>query len=132
MSDLHADATAPSDVMTAPDDLGSASAETERIIRSGTFWVGAVLVAAAAGLGPLLGSGWRPSLLSDGGQLAWWAGLFLGVLGLAGLVWAGCPTLGFTVDEAWKQKRMSVRAGILLSVIGLVIAGVAVMLGPVG
>ncbi|MGV3714359.1 hypothetical protein [Pseudolysinimonas sp.] len=106
-------------------------AETERIIRSGTLWLAAVVVTAALLLGPAVAAGWRPTDLPSGEQLAWWIGAVGAGLGTAALVWAGCPTLGYPVAEAWKQKRMSIRFGIVASLAGMAICGLAVLIAPV-
>lgn len=131
MTDVQTPETSSLDTVRATPHIESAEAETERIIRSGTIWLGAVIVTAALLLGPSVAAGWRPTDLPSGEQLAWWIGAVVAGLGTAALVWAGCPTLGYTVDDAWKQKRMSIRFGIVASLAGMVISGLAVLLAPV-
>jgi hypothetical protein len=121
--------------LTSPDvtthDIESAEAEVERIIRSGTIWVGALVVAVALLLGPAVAAGWRPGDLPIQEQAVWWFGSAIAAGGLAALVWAGCPTLGYPVEQAWRQKRRCVRAGIVAALAGMTIAGLAVLLAPV-
>lgn len=119
-------------VPVAVPAIETPEAETERIIRSGTIWLAAVVVTAALLLGPSVAAGWRPSDLPSGEQLAWWIGAVAAGLGTAALVWAGCPTLGYPVAEAWRQKRMSIRFGVVASLAGMAISGLAVLLAPVG
>jgi hypothetical protein len=111
-------------------NIESAEAETERIIRSGTIWVAAVAVTAALLLGPSVAAGWRPADLPAPEQLVWWLGTAVAAAGLGALVWAGCPTLGYPVAEAWRQKRRCVRFGIVASLGGIAIAGLAVLAVP--
>ena len=111
-------------------DLGSPEAETERIIRSGTIWLAAVIVTAALLLGPAVAAGWRPADLPLQDQVAWWTGAVAAGVGIAALVWAGCPTLGFPVAEAWRQKRVCIRLGIVASLGGMTLAGLAVLVVP--
>lgn len=112
-------------------DVESPEAEVERIIRSGTIWVGALVVAVALLLGPSVAAGWRPADLPLEEQVVWWFGAAVTGGGLAALVWAGCPTLGYPVEQAWRQKRRCVRAGIVASLAGMTISGLAVVLAPV-
>lgn len=106
-------------------------AETERIIRSGTIWLGAVIIAAALLLGPSVAAGWRPSALPVPFDLAWWLGALAASVGIGLLVWAGCPVLGFRLAEAHRQKVPSIRIGIVMSLSGIAFAGLAVLLAPV-
>lgn len=115
----------------APAPIEGAEAETERIIHSATIWLGAVIVTAALLLGPSVAAGWRPAALPLQEQVAWWFGTIVAAGGTAALVWAGCPTLGYPVAQAWRQKRICVRAGIVASLAGMVIAGLSVLLAPV-
>lgn len=105
-------------------------AETERIIRTGTIWTAAGLVAAAAALGPLLASGWRPADLPVVADVAWWVGTVAATVGLALLVWAGCPVPSFTIEEAHRQKVFSIRVGIAMTLGGMVLAAFAVLVSP--
>jgi len=57
------------------DPFESPEAETARIIRTGTIWLAAAVVAPAVALGPLLASGWRPSHLPVPAAIIWWIGV---------------------------------------------------------
>jgi hypothetical protein len=106
------------------------AAEVQRIDFTGTIWFGATLIATAIPLGGLLASGWRPSALGDGLVELWWVGAALMVVGMAGLVWAGCPVAGFPLPVADRQKAITIRAGIVLYGVGAVAAVLAVLLSP--
>lgn len=112
-------------------DLESAEAETQRIIHSATIWLAALAVTAALLLGPAVAAGWRPADLPLEDQPVWWGGVVIAAVGLASLVWAGCPTLGYPVQQAWVQKRICVRIGIVASLVGMALAGLVVLLTPV-
>lgn len=114
-----------------PAHIESAEAETERIIRSATIWLGAIIVTAALLLGPSVAAGWRPGDLPLQEQAVWWFGTIVATAGVAALVWAGCPTLGYPVAQAWRQKRICVRVGIVASLVGIAVAGLSVLLAPV-
>lgn len=111
-------------------DLESAESETSRIIRSGTIWLAAVVITAALLLGPAVAAGWRPADLPLQQHVAWWFGAVVAAVGVGALVWAGCPTLGYPVAQAWRQKRVCIRVGIVASLVGMTIAGLAVLLSP--
>jgi len=113
-------------------DIRSPDAETTRIIRSGTVWLAAVVIAAALLLAAAVDSGWRPTDLEQPWYAVWWFGASLATVGTALLMWAGCPTLGFTVEQAYRQKRRSIRAGISLSLIGMALGALAVLATPAG
>ena len=106
----------------------SPQAETARIIRTGTIWTAAVIVAPAVALGPLLGSGWRPSQLALPAAVVWWVGVVAAAIGTALLVWAACPVLGFPLEQARVQKIYSIRVGIVTNLSGMFLAALAVML----
>lgn len=112
-------------------DIESAEAETQRIIQSATIWLAALAVTAALLLGPSVAAGWRPADLPLQDQPVWWGGAVIAAAGLASLVWAGCPTLGYPVQQAWVQKRICVRVGIVASLVGMALAGLVVLLAPV-
>ncbi|MFD1723058.1 hypothetical protein [Amnibacterium endophyticum] len=112
------------------EEFESTAAETGRIIRAGTIWTAAAVVAPAAGLGPLVASGWRPSVLPVPLDVAWWAGAVVASAGLALLVWAGCPVLGFRLPDADRQKVFSIRVGVVLNLSGLAVVALAVLLSP--
>ena len=111
-------------------DVESPALETQRIIRTGTIWLAAAALAPAIGLGPLLASGWRPLGLPSLAELGFWLGAVAAALGLAALVWAGCPVLGFRLAEAYKQKVVCIRVGIVLNLSGMTLAGLAILLTP--
>ncbi|MGN6326859.1 hypothetical protein [Pseudolysinimonas sp.] len=114
----------------APDPVDTPAAETQRIVQSGTIWLAAVLVTSAVGLGPLLASGWRPSDLPMLAALGFWLGVVTAAAGTASLIWAGCPTLGFPLMQAWKQKVYCVRFGIVSAVSGMALVGFSLLVSP--
>ena len=91
----------------------------------------AAVIAPAAALGPLLASGWRPSQLILPAAIAWWVGAVAAGIGIALLVWAACPVLGFPLEQAHPQKIVSIRVGIVVYLSGMTVAGLAVLLSPV-
>ena len=109
----------------------SLDAETDRIIRTGTIWTAAAVIAPALILGPMLGTGWRPSLLPLPASVFFWIGVIAAGVGLALLIWAGCPVLGFPLAQANAQKIFSIRVGIVLNIAGMALAGLALLLSPV-
>jgi uncharacterized membrane protein YbhN (UPF0104 family) len=111
-------------------DLESVEAETARIMHTGTIWLGAVIVAAALLLGPSVAAGWRPGQLAVPLDVGWWLGALAAAAGVALLVWAGCPVMGFPLAEAHRQKVPSIRIGIVLSLSGIAFAGLMVLLAP--
>jgi hypothetical protein len=117
---------------TSTPAVTSPQAEVQRIMRTGTVWAAAGALAPALALGPLVATGWRPAELPLLGATAWWVGVVAAAVGLALLVWAGCPVLGFGLDEALTQKIFSIRVGIVLNLGGMALAGLAVLLSPGG
>ena len=113
------------------DSFESAGAETARIIRTGTIWTATALLTPAIALGPLLASGWRPTHLPLVFGVMWWVGVVAAAIGLALLIWAGCPVLGFPLEQAHRQKIFSIRSGIVLNAAGMAVAGLSVLLAPV-
>jgi hypothetical protein len=109
-------------------DLESPEAETERIMRTGPIWLGAVTISAAMLLGPSVAAGWRPADLPAPFDAAWWFSAMIATVGVGLLVWAGCPVPGFTLERAHRQKVFSIRVGVVLSLGGMVLAGAAVLL----
>ncbi|MFD1723062.1 hypothetical protein [Amnibacterium endophyticum] len=63
-------------------------------------------------------------------DVAWWAGAVVASAGLALLVWAGCPVLGFRLPDADRQKVFSIRVGVVLNLSGLAVVALAVLLSP--
>lgn len=114
----------------ALDPVETPAAETQRIIRSGTIWLVAALLTPAIGLGPLLASGWRPVDLPMWAGVIFWLGVVTAAAGTASLIWAGCPTLGFPLMQAWRQKMYCIRAGIVLDVSGMALVGFVLLVTP--
>jgi hypothetical protein len=108
----------------------SLEAETDRIIRTGTIWTAAAVIAPALILGPLFAAGWRPTQLPTFAAVFWWIGVIAAAVGVALLIWAGCPVLGFPLAQANAQKIFSIRVGIVLDVSGMALAGLALLLSP--
>ena len=119
-------------VSSVSQPFESLEAETDRIIRTGTIWTAAAVIAPALILGPLLGSGWRPNALPAAGEVFWWIGVIAAAVGVGLLIWAGCPVLGFPLAQANAQKIFSIRVGIVLNVSGMALAGLALLLSPAG
>jgi hypothetical protein len=115
---------------SAIEPMESPAAETERIIRTGTIWLAAALLAPAVGLGPLLASGWRPTDLPVWGATMFWAGIVAAAVGTASLIWAGCPTLGVPLLQAHSLKQYCIRAGIVLFASGAALVGFALLVSP--
>ncbi len=116
--------------MRVSDPFTSAEAETARIIRTGTIWTAAAVISPAIALGPLLGSGWRPTQLPLPAAIIWWIGVLGAAVGVALLVWAACPVLGFPLEQAHPQKIFSIRVGIVLNLSGMTLAALALLLTP--
>ena len=112
------------------DPFESSTAETARIIRTGTIWTAASVISSATALGPLLASGWRPTHFPVPAAIVWWVGVLAAGVGLALLVWAACPVLGFPLEQAHVQKIFSIRVGIVLNLGGMALAGLALLLSP--
>lgn len=110
------------------DSFETLEAETDRIIRTGTIWTAAAVIAPALILGPMLAAGWRPDHLPGFAETFWWIGAIGAAIGVALLIWAGCPVLGFPLAQANAQKIFSIRVGIVLNVSGMAVAGLAVLL----
>jgi hypothetical protein len=112
-------------------DVTSKAVETQRIISTGTVWVAAAMIAPGLVLGPLLAAGWRPTDLPTVAGFAFWLGTVAAAIGLALLVWAACPVLGFPLEEAYRQKIHSMRIGIVVNLAGMALAGLALLFSPV-
>ncbi len=50
---------------------------------------------------------------------------------MALLIWAGCPVLGFGLRDAYRQKVFCIRVGIVTTLSGFTLAGLAILLSPV-
>jgi hypothetical protein len=112
------------------DPVASQPEELRRIMSTGTIWTAAGMIAPALVLGPLLASGWRPAELDLAAALVWWLGAGVGAVGLCLLVWAGCPVLAYTPQNAYKQKVFCIRVGIVMNLAGMAIAGLVVVVQP--
>jgi hypothetical protein len=112
------------------ESFTSTTAELRRIDFTGTIWFAAAIVATAVPLGSLLAANWRPSELPPPLGALWWIGAALTLVGTAALAWAGCPVLGFTPEEADRQKSLCVRAGVALYLGGTVIAALSLIASP--
>ena len=106
------------------------SAELRRTLYSGTVWFAAAIIAAGIPLSGLLAQGWRPADLPVPADLVWWFGAAIALIGTAGLGWAGCPILAWDAETALRQKKLCIRGGMVLYLIGTVAASVAVLAVP--
>ena len=112
------------------DPVASQPEELKRIMSTGTIWAAAGMIAPALVLGPLLASGWRPVELEFAAFIVWWVGAAVGAIGLCLLVWAGCPVLAYTPQNAYRQKVFCIRVGIVMNLAGMTIAGLVVVVQP--
>jgi len=104
------------------DPVAEQPEELRRIMSTGTIWTAAAVIAPGLVLGPLLGSGWRPYELPLAAAIVWWIGVAAAAIGLCLLVWAGCPVLAFTPQDAYKQKVFCIRVGIVTNLAGMTVA----------
>ncbi|GAB3605078.1 hypothetical protein GCM10027413_04870 [Conyzicola nivalis] len=118
------------DAIAGTVDDESDSAELRRILFSGTVWFAAAVISAGIPLSGLLAAGWRPADLPLPADLVWWGGAAIALIGVAGLGWAGCPVLAWDAATALKQKRLCIRGGMVLFLLGTVAASVAVLAVP--
>ena len=125
-----ADPTAHGGDAYRTDPVASQPEELRRIMHTGTVWSAAAMLAPALVLGPLLASGWRPAELEFPGNLFFWVGAASGAIGLCLLIWAACPVLAYTPQNAYKQKVFCVRVGIVMNMIGMALAGLIVVVQP--
>lgn len=112
------------------DPVASQPEELRRIMTTGTVWTAAGMLAPALVLGPLLAVGWRPAELELAAAIVWWLGAASGAIGLCLLIWAGCPVLAYTPQNAYRQKVFCIRVGIVMNVAGMAIAGLVVVVQP--
>lgn len=101
-------------------DLMSDRVEVQRIDRTGTIWFAATLIGVAIVAASLVLSGWRPAQLPEPAQVAWWIGFGAVTLGLGGIGYAGCPIYWGNVSVAHAQKSVTIRAGLVLFLLGSV------------
>jgi hypothetical protein len=99
------------------------------VVSTGSIWFAAAAVTAAVGTTGLLAAGWRPGDLPALAEVAWWAGAVLVVLGSFGLAWAGCPVVTDDPGSAAARKSLSIRAGLVAFLAGMVVSALAVLLG---
>lgn len=106
----------------------SPEAELRRMVYAGTIWFAAVLVAAVIGMAGVLVSGWRPSELPPGAGAVWWLGATAWLVSLGNLAWAGCPTLGFPLRNAVKQKQVCSRIGVMSAIVAAALTALPLLL----
>jgi len=134
-------ATRPSEITNSPlwvndekvpHDLMTPEKNVQRIMWTGTAWFGVAVGAVAITLGFLLGSGWRPAVLSTGLEVLWWLGAALVTFAIGLIGWSGCPILEVDVPTADRNKTRTMQLGTLLFIVGGAVAMLAVLLGPAG
>lgn len=103
----------------------------QRIMWTGTAWFAVAAGSVAVTTGFLLGSGWRPAILSVGLEVVWWIGAALVFLSVGLIGWSGCPILEVSVRVADRNKTRTMQLGTLLFILGGAAALLAVLLGPV-
>lgn len=108
----------------------SPAGEIERVVFSATVWLAAGVIAPGLVLGPLLAAGWRPSALPLLAAVFFWLGAGIAAVGLALLIWAGCPVLRADLQTADRRKMNAVRIGIPADVAGMAVALLAILLSP--
>jgi len=82
------------------DSFESLEAETDRIIRTGTVWTAAAVIAPALILGPMLAAGWRPDHLPGFAETFWWIGAIGAAIGVALLLIMFVPWLTQALPHA--------------------------------
>lgn len=112
------------------DDLMAPVQNVQRIMRTGTVWFAAALVAIALFMGPLLASGWRPADLPSSLETIWWLGA-VGVVASLGLIgWSGCPILEVDVPTASRNKSRTMQLGTATLIVATTLCVFAMMAGP--
>ena len=112
---------------TIPEHLMSDEVEVQRIDRTGTIWFVGTLLATALAVAAIILSGWRPSVLPEDAEAAWWIGAVLNAIGLAAVGYAGCPIYWGNVRIAHAQKSVAIRAGLVTYLLGSVVATFALL-----
>jgi hypothetical protein len=112
------------------EQLMTPEANVQRIMWTGTIWFAAAVGSVGVGLGLLLSSGWRPSVLTGGDAVVWWVAFGLVVLSLGLIGWSGCPILEVNVTTADRNKTRTMQAGTLLFILGSAAAAFSVLIGP--
>lgn len=116
------------DLLAGSVDETSDAAELRRIDFTGTMWFGAAVIAIAVTVGSVTASGWKPDAQVPGIEALWWVGSLAVVLAVAAFGWAGCPVLGFPLHVADRQKRLCMRAGVVLFFGGGLFTSLALLL----
>ncbi|MGA1836143.1 hypothetical protein VD659_04345 [Herbiconiux sp. 11R-BC] len=111
-------------------DLMTPEKNVQRIMWTGTAWFAAAVGSVAIVMGPLLASGWRPSVLTEGGGVLFWVGSAFVALSIGLIGWSGCPILEVSVPVADHNKTRTMQVGTLLFIVGGAAAMVAILLGP--
>jgi hypothetical protein len=114
------------------NDLMAPARNVRRIMVTGTVWFGVAVLAVAIVAGSLLGSGWRPAVLSGGVEVLFWVGALVVALSLGLIGWSGCPILEVDVPTADRNKTRTMQLGVLCFILGGAATLFAVLLGPVG
>ncbi|GAA0965100.1 hypothetical protein [Frigoribacterium faeni] len=114
------------------NDLMSPEQNVQRIMWTGTLWFMAAVGSAAVGLGLLLASGWRPSVLPTGLAVLFWTAFGIVALSIGMIGWSGCPILEVDVPTADRNKTLTMQGGTLFFIVGMTAATAAVLLGPAG
>lgn len=125
-----ADPTRPGGDAYRTDPVASQPEELRRIMQTGTVWSAASMLAPGLVLGPLLASGWRPAELEFPAAIFWWVAAAAGAIGVCLLIWAACPVLAYTPQNAYRQKVFCVRVGIVMTMVGMTLAGLIVVVQP--
>lgn len=111
-------------------ELMTPEKNVKRIMRTGTIWFAAAVVAVGLFMGVLLASGWRPAQLGAFDQALWWVGALIVVVSIGLIGWSGCPILEVDVPTADRNKTKTMQFGTALFIIGGAIAVFAVLVGP--
>ncbi|WP_104131157.1 hypothetical protein [Cryobacterium sp. M91] len=124
--------TAEPDRQSSPENVSSPTSELRRIDFTGAIWFAATIIATTVPLGGMLAAGWHPSDSIPVLAVVWWVGATAIVVGIASLVWAGCPVLGSSLEKADRQKSFCIRAGVVLYLGGTGAAIFALLINPGG
>jgi hypothetical protein len=111
------------------EDMMSNEVELRRIDHTATIWFAATVIAVAIPLAALLHGGWRPSDLHPAAGVAFWIGVIVVGVGLAGIGYAGCPIYWGNVRVAHLQKSIAIRGGLVCFLLGSFVVLVAVLTG---
>jgi hypothetical protein len=117
--------------MSIEPDLMTPARTVRRIMVTGTVWFAAAILSVAIFIGPLMASGWRPSVLSGGVENLFWIGSVIVALSLGLIGWSGCPILEHDVPTADRNKTRTMQLGVLSFILGSTATVFAVLLSPV-